>query len=55
MPAHDIPAWHGVLVATAIPFLVWLGPGALAGSVSAFAVLAAILAAVAAGLANRQS
>lgn len=43
------------VVATAIPFLVWLGPGALAGSVSAFAVLAAILAAVAAGLANRQS
>jgi len=43
------------VAATAIPFLVWLAPDALAGSFSTFGVLAAILAAVAAGLANRRS
>ena len=43
------------VVATAFPFLVWLAPAALAGgSVPTFAVLAAVLATVAAGLANRQ-
>jgi DDE_Tnp_1-like zinc-ribbon len=43
------------VVATAIPFLVWLVPNALAGYFPTFNVLAAILAAVAAGLANRRS
>ena len=44
------------VVAAGSPFLVMLAPAALAGgSVPTFAVLAAILAAVAAGLANRQS
>ena len=43
------------VVATVLPFLVWLVPAALAGgSVPTFAVLAAVLATVAAGLANRQ-
>ena len=41
------------IIATAIPFLVWLTPAALAGSVSTFGVLAAIIAAVAAGFAGR--
>lgn len=41
------------IIATAIPFLVWLAPAALAGSVSTFGVLAAIIAAVAAGFAGR--
>ncbi len=43
------------VVATAIPFLVWLGPNALAGYFPTFNVLAAILAVVAAGLANRRA
>src|ERR687889_1637545 len=38
------------VVATAIPFLVWLAPNALAGDFPTFTVLAAVLAAVAAGL-----
>jgi len=42
------------VVATAIPFLVWLAPGALAGGLSIFEVLAAVLAVVSAGLANRR-
>jgi hypothetical protein len=42
------------VVATAIPFLVWLAPGALAGGLSTFEVLSAVLAAVTAGLANRR-
>lgn len=41
------------VVATVIPFLVWLAPGILAGTVSTFGVLAAILAAIAAGFAGR--
>jgi hypothetical protein len=43
------------VVATAVPFLVWLAPGVLAGNFPTFTVLAAVLAAVAAGLANRRS
>lgn len=43
------------VVGTAIPFLVWLAPNALAGYFPTFNVLAAVLAAVAAGLANRRS
>src|SRR5918992_3057043 len=43
------------VVATAIPFLIWLAPNALAGYFPTFNVLAAVLAAVAAGLANRRS
>jgi len=43
------------VAATAIPFLIWLAPNALAGYFSTFGVLAAILAAVTAGLANRRS
>jgi hypothetical protein len=42
------------VVATTIPFLVWLAPGALTGGLSMFKVLAAVLAAVTAGLANRR-
>lgn len=42
------------VVATAIPFLVLLAPNALVGAFSTFDILAAVLAAVAAGLANRQ-
>ncbi len=41
------------IVGTAIPFLVWLAPAALAGSVSTFGALAAIIAAAAAGFAGR--
>lgn len=41
------------VVATAIPFLVWLAPDILAGTVSIFGVLAAIIAAIAAGFAGR--
>jgi len=41
------------VVATTIPFLVWLAPGILAGTVSIFGVLATIIAAVAAGFAGR--
>jgi hypothetical protein len=43
------------VVATVMPFLVWLAPNALAGNLPTFDVLAAVLAAVAAGLANRRS
>jgi hypothetical protein len=43
------------VVATVMPFLVWLAPNALAGNFPTFDVLAAVLAAVAAGLANRRS
>jgi hypothetical protein len=43
------------VVATVMPFLVWLAPSALAGNLPTFDVLAAVLAAVAAGLANRRS
>ena len=39
--------------AVVIPFMVLLAPGSLAGAVSTFGVLAAILAAVAAGFAGR--
>src|SRR5918997_2136613 len=39
--------------AVGIPFVVLLAPGTLAGAVSTFGVLAAILAAVAAGFAGR--
>jgi hypothetical protein len=42
------------VVATLIPFLVWLAPDALVGAGSLFGVLAAILAAIAAGFANRR-
>lgn len=41
------------VVATTIPFLVWLAPGILAGTVSIFGVLVTIIAAVAAGFAGR--
>jgi len=43
------------VVATAIPFLVLLAPDVLASSFSTFGILAAILAVVAAGLANRRA
>ena len=43
------------VVATTVPFLVWLAPSALAGYFPTFTVLAAVLAAIAAGLANRRS
>lgn len=43
------------VVAAAIPFLVYLAPYLLAGTVSLFGILPMIIAAVAAGLANRQS
>ena len=43
------------VVATAVPFLVWLAPSALAGYFPAFTILGAVLAAIAAGLANRRS
>jgi hypothetical protein len=42
------------VVATVIPFLVWLVPDALVGAGSLFGFLAAILAAIAAGFANRR-
>jgi len=42
------------VVATLIPFLVLLAPDALMGAGSLFGVLAAILAAIAAGFANRR-
>ncbi len=41
------------VVSTAIPFLVWLMPSILAGSVG-FQVVPMVLAAIAAGLANRR-
>jgi hypothetical protein len=43
------------VVATAVPFLVWIGPSILAGTVGAFTILPMLFAAVAAGLANRQN
>ena len=42
------------VVATVIPFLVLLAPAALVGAGSTFGFLAAILAAIAAGFANRR-
>jgi hypothetical protein len=42
------------VVATTIPFLVGLAPGILTSTVSVFDILAAVLAAIAAGLANRR-
>ncbi len=42
------------VVATTIPFLVWLAQGILTSTVSVFDILAAMLAAIAAGLANRR-
>ena len=41
------------VVSTAVPFLVWLMPSILAGSVG-FQVIPMVLAAIAAGLANRR-
>ena len=41
------------VVSTAVPFLVWLMPSILAGSVG-FRVVPMVLAAIAAGLANRR-
>lgn len=43
------------VVAAAVPFLVWIGPSILAGTVGAFTILPMLFAAVAAGLANRQN
>lgn len=43
------------VAATAIPFLAVLGPNALAGAVNPIPVIAAILAMIAAGVANRQN
>ena len=42
------------VVATAVPFLVYLEPDILAGTVNAFGILPMVFAAVAAGLANRR-
>ncbi len=42
------------VVATAIPFLVWLMPGVLVGTVSVFQLAAMVFAVVAAALANRR-
>ena len=42
------------IFATAIPFLVWLAPDALAGAVNVFGVVSMALAIVAASLANRR-
>ena len=42
------------VAAAAIPFLVWLTPDILAGTVNAFGIIPIIFAAVAAGLANRK-
>ena len=42
------------VAAAAIPFLVWLIPDILAGTVNAFGIIPIIFAAVAAGLANRK-
>ena len=41
------------VAATIIPFLVYLTPSILAGTVSAFGIIAMVFAAIAAGLANR--
>jgi hypothetical protein len=41
-------------VAVAIPFLVWLAPGLLSGEASVMRLIAMIVAAIAAGVANRQ-
>ncbi len=43
------------VLAAAVPFLVWLAPSILAGTVGAFSIIPMLFAAVAAGLANRQS
>jgi hypothetical protein len=42
------------VVATTIPFLAWLAPDILTGTVSVFEALAVVFAAAAAGLANRR-
>ena len=42
------------VVATAVPFLVYLEPDILAGTVSVFGIIPMVFAAVAAGLANRR-
>lgn len=42
------------VVATAVPFLVYLEPDILAGTVSAFSIIPMVFAAAAAGLANRR-
>ena len=42
------------IVATAIPFLVWLAPDILVGGVNVFRFVPMLLAVVAAGLANRR-
>ena len=49
-----LPAIAVSVVATAIPFLVVLGPGLLQGAGNPLAIVPMIFAAVAAGLANRQ-
>ncbi|CAN5239918.1 hypothetical protein BH24ACT19_BH24ACT19_16500 [soil metagenome] len=41
------------VVAAVVPFLVWLAPSILAGTVGAFSIVPMLFAAVAAGLANR--
>jgi heme/copper-type cytochrome/quinol oxidase subunit 4 len=42
------------VVATVIPFLVVLGPALLAGSLNPIRLIAIVVAAIAAGAANRQ-
>ena len=42
------------VVAVAVPFLVWLGPPLLAGDVNPLRLIAMVIAAIAAGVANRQ-
>ncbi len=42
------------VVATAIPFLVWLTPDILTGAANLFEIIAMVFAVVAAGLANRR-
>ena len=42
------------IVATAVPFLVWLAPDVLVGAVNVFRFVPMLLAVVAAGLANRR-
>ncbi|MDQ3922257.1 MAG: B-box zinc finger protein [Actinomycetota bacterium] len=43
------------VVATAIPFLVWLAPDILMGTMSVFGAASVVFAVLAAGLANRRS
>ena len=42
------------VVAVAIPFLVWLAPGLLSGEANPIRLIAVVVAAIAAGVANRQ-